>query len=104
MKYMKMKATVKGTTCDGEAFTDNVKFTLIPPNEEEMYYGTGCYMRVETESNIDTYVSRNVQFYDVRYERTTDVEIIADRIIESWYGKNAEEITKQFDQQCIKLT
>ena len=99
MKYTKMRATVKGTTCEGEPFVDEVKFTLIPPKEDEMHYGTGCYMRVETESNIETFVSKNVQLYDVRYERTTDIEILADRIMESWYGKNAEEIVKQFDAE-----
>ena len=94
-----MRATVKGTTCEGEPFTDEIKFTLIPPNDEEMYYGTGCYMRVETTSTIETFISKKVQFYDVRYERTADVEVLADRIMESLYGKNAEEITTQFDEE-----
>ncbi len=99
MIYTKMRATVKGTTCEGEPFTDEIKFTLVPPNEGEMYYGTGCYMRVETTSTIETSMSKNVQFYDVRYERTTNVEVLADRIMKSLYGKNAEEIRTQFDEE-----
>lgn len=33
---------------------------------------------------------------DVRYERTTDIEILADRWIEGYYGENAKDIIKQF--------
>lgn len=33
---------------------------------------------------------------DVRYERTTDIEILADRWIKSYYGENAQDIIKQF--------
>lgn len=36
------------------------------------------------------------QLLDVRYERTTDVDILADRFIRNWYGDNAREITKTF--------
>lgn len=33
---------------------------------------------------------------DVRYERTVDVEILADRWIENHYGRNARDVIKQF--------
>ena len=99
MKYTRMNAIVKGTTCDGRPFVDEVKFTLIPPKENELHYGTGCYLKVEVNSNIETFVSKNTQLYDVRYERTTDIEILADRVMESYYGRNAEEISKEFVEE-----
>ena len=42
-----------------------------------------------------------VELCDVRYERTTDVEILADRYIKNYYGKNAEEVEKQFPSVCL---
>ena len=87
MKYNTMKATVSGTTCEGQSFTEELLFTMIPP-ENSNHYGTGYYMTVKT--------STQTHLIDVRYERTTDVEILADRWIENWYGKNAQEVTKQF--------
>lgn len=87
MKYTTMKATVKGTTCDNEPFAENLVFTMIPP-EDSNHYGTGYYMTVKGSGRTD--------LIDVRYERTTDIEILADRYIESYYGKNAEEVTKEF--------
>lgn len=87
MKYNTMKATVSGTTCEGQPFTEELLFTMIPP-ENSNHYGTGYYMTVKT--------STQTHLIDVRYERTTDVEILADRWIENWYGKNAQEVIKQF--------
>ena len=82
-----MKATVSGTTCEGPSFTENLEFTMIPP-EGSNHYGTGYYMTVKAPTQT--------HLIDVRYERTTDVEILADRWIENWYGKNAQEVIKQF--------
>lgn len=84
-----MKATVKGKTCDGEAFTEELLFTMIPPADGSSYYGTGYYMRVKMSIS-------GTQIIDVRYERTTDVEILADRFIKNWYGSNAEDVSKEF--------
>ena len=89
MIYNKMNATVTGTTCDDEDFTEELQFELIPPNENESHYGTGYYMTVKMSLS-------GKQIIDVRYERTTDIEILADRFIENWYGKNAKEIIKSF--------
>lgn len=36
------------------------------------------------------------QLEDVRYAKTTDIEILVDRWIAGWYGKNAEDVWKQF--------
>ena len=33
-------------------------------------------------------------------ERTTDIEILADRWIKSFYGKNAKEVIKEFPAEC----
>lgn len=88
----KMFATVKGKTCEGEEFTENLEFTLLPPEKGSSYYGTGCYMRV------DMSISGH-KLCDVRYAKTTDIEILADRYIKDWYGQNAKEIWKQFPSE-----
>ena len=88
--FKKMYATVKGTTCDNEPFEEDLVFTMIPP-EDNNHYGTGYYMLVKMSIS-------GAKLCDVRYDRTTDVEILADRFIKNWYGPNAHEITKQFPQ------
>lgn len=88
MNYNHMCAVISGTSCNGKKFTESVTFTMLPPSKEEPHYGTGYYMRVETP--------HDTKLIDVRYERTTDVEILADMWIEGWYGENAEDIAKFF--------
>lgn len=83
-----MKATVTGVNCAGNDFTEDLVFTMIPPKKGECHYGTGYYMTVKT--------SGQTLLFDVRYERTTDIEILADRWIKNWYGANAREVVKQF--------
>lgn len=87
MEFNKMKAIIKGTTCENETFEVKCTFELIPPKNKK-YYGTGYYMSVEIQGEK--------MCIDVRYERTTDIEILADRWIANYYGKNAQEITKEF--------
>lgn len=87
MKHLKLFATVSGKTCEGEDFTEGLTFTLIPPAEGSEYYGTGYYMRVDVSTGRHHYI-------DVRYERTTDIEKLADGFIKGWYGKNAQEVKK----------
>jgi len=87
MKHNTMKATVSGATCEGVPFTEALEFTMLPPDDNN-HYGTGYYMTVKTPTQT--------HLIDVRYERTTDVEILAERWIENWYGKNAQEVIKQF--------
>lgn len=89
MHYDKLNATVRGKTCEGKEFTEELAFKMLPPEEDGAQYGTGYYMRVEMSIS-------GPQLIDVRYERTTDVEILADRFIRNWYGDNAREITKTF--------
>ena len=91
---MKMTLTVivKGTTCDNEPFVANVQFTMIPPKDGEAHYGTGYYMAVEESSDVSP---KHKEYVDVRYERTTDIEILADKWIKNWYGKNAKEVIKK---------
>ena len=94
MKYLNMSATVHGHDCSGKEFTDALTFTLLPP-EDSQHYGTGYYMRV-SQHNPDF---NNKHLVDVRYERTTDIEILADRWIENYYGCNAEDICKEFPRE-----
>ena len=87
MKYDTMKATVTGTDCEGKDFVCDILFTMIPPKDAD-HYGTGYYMTVKTPWYT--------HLIDVRYERTTDIEILADRWIENYFGKNAREVVKEF--------
>lgn len=88
MTNNKIKATIKGITCSGEQFEETVKFELLPPEERKPHYGTGYYMSVK--------LPHDRKLVDVRYERTTDIEILADRWIQSYYGENAKEVIKVF--------
>lgn len=87
MDYNTMNATVKGTTCEGEPFTESLTFTLVPPHRQQALRHR-YYMTVKT--------STQTLLIDVRYERTTDIEILADRWIKGYYGENAQDIIKQF--------
>lgn len=87
MKYNKMKAIVSGTNCEGEEFTVTCEFEMIPPTDSN-HYGTGYYMMVKMPGDK--------HYVDVRYERTTDIEVLADRWIKNWFGKNAKEVFKVF--------
>ena len=87
MKHNTMKAIVSGTNCSGKAFTVTCDFTMIPPADSN-HYGTGYYMMV--------LMPGDKHYVDVRYERTTDIEVLADRWIKNWFGKNAEKVVKVF--------
>lgn len=80
-----MKAYVKGHTCDGDPFEEELTFRMLKTDSP---YGTGYYMRVEMSIS-------GPQLEDVRYTKTTDIETLADRFIEGWYGKNAESVRKE---------
>ena len=82
-----MKATVSGFDCEGKPFIVTCEFTMIPPANGN-HYGTGYYMTVRMPS--DTHL------IDVRYEGTTDIEVLADRWILNNFGKNAREVIKKF--------
>lgn len=86
--YNEMKATVNGINSYGEEFTEPIHFKLLPPNKGERFYGTGYYMRVELPSST--------VLVDVRYSKTTDIEILADQWIDGYFGKNAIDVVKQF--------
>ena len=88
-KYEKMFATVSGKTCDGEDFTEELEFKMLPPEAGSRHYGTGYYMAVDMSLS-------GKQLLDVRYERTTDIEKLADLFIRSWYGDNARSVSKKF--------
>lgn len=85
MKTNTMKVKVSGMDCEFNPFTITCEFKLIPPTDSN-HYGTGYYMIVK--ANGERYL------IDVRYERTTNIEILADRWIKNYFGKNAHEITK----------
>lgn len=88
MNYNTMKATIDGITGEGVHFSEELVFTLVPPKKTRGYYGNGYYMSVKMPAQT--------LWIDVRYERTTDIEILADRWIKKYYGKNAQNVTKQF--------
>lgn len=79
-----IKAVVSGHDCDGAPFCETLAFRLDRPKEGETHYGTGCYMLV-TAPWDEWYV-------DVRYERTTKLEVLAGRWIGNYFGKNAEKV------------
>lgn len=87
MKYNTMNAYVTGTNDNGDKFTTPLKFIMCPPKAGR-HYGTGYYMIVEMPGDRI--------LVDVRYERTTDVEILADKWIYSYFGTNAQEVSKVF--------
>ena len=82
----RLKATIKGINCEGTPFIDELEFLLFPPTEKD-HYGTGYYMSVKFSKR-----PHDRQWVDVRYERTTNIGILANRWILSYYGKNAKEI------------
>ena len=86
MDYNTMNATVKGTTCEAKPLPKVSHLPSFP--HDNKHYGTGYYMTVKT--------STQTLLIDVRYERTTDIEILADRWIKGYYGENAQDIIKQF--------
>lgn len=88
MKHNTMKAIITGTNCEDEPFEEILFFEMVPPKEGEPHYGTGYYMTVRTPYQK--------HLIDVRYEHTTDIEILADRWIKNWYGNNAHKVVKQF--------
>lgn len=67
-------------------FTEKVTFTMIP-TDDDVHYGTGYYMSVTGLS------SGFALLIDVRYEDTTDVEKLARRLIENYWGSNLREYT-----------
>ena len=89
--YDHLKAIVKGRTEDGEDFETHIDFKILRPKENETHYGNGCYMRVK--------LPHDTKLVDVRYSRTTDIEILADQWIKGWFGDNAKEVEKEFEQQ-----
>ena len=67
-------------------FTEKVTFTMIPP-DDDVHYGTGYYM------SVTGFANGYDQLIDVRYEGTTDVEKLARRFIENYWGSNLHEYT-----------
>ena len=62
------KYLVKGYSDNIGEFQDELLFTLVTlvfPDKNSSYYGTGCYMGVKWKN------SHNRQSYNMRYERTT---------------------------------
>ena len=80
-----LNAVVKGFTCDGDPFTETLTFHLVKSESE---YGTGFYMSVKMSLTGKKWI-------DVRYEKTTDINVLAARFIENWYGENAREVTTE---------
>lgn len=84
-----LKVVIMGKDNDGKMFSDMLDFHLMPPRKEEDYYGNGYMMSIKSKRRVD--------YMDVRYQRTTDIEILAERWIEAVYGENAEVLVKFID-------
>lgn len=82
-----MNVIVRGVSWKKNDFETALKFILIPPTEGSQYYGTGCYMLVENAST-----GIEVDYVDVRYTRTHDIRVLAERWVKWYYGKNLREI------------
>ena len=82
------KYLVKGHSNFGEEFEIELTFTMYKVKEND--YGTGYYILMEGAATENYPPFR--QSYDVRYQRTTDIDVLADRVIETYYGENAEEV------------
>ena len=67
-------------------FESRVKFTLIPPEDGERHYGTGCYLHMEVVGEKGT-----DRHFDVRYLRTTDIRKLAKIVAEEVYGDNMKQ-------------
>lgn len=78
----KATATISGVNKrNGLQFNVSVQFTMIPPKECEAHYGTGYYMLVE-------FPDGNYNYVDVRYDKSTDVKVHAERFIKNYWGDN----------------
>ena len=99
--FKEMTATVEGIqehSEDKRPFKEELTFILLPPKDSN-HYGTGYYMRVIVKDSDGK--TENKHLVDVRYERTTDVEILADRWIKNWYGNNAKSVSKCFQKGIL---
>lgn len=84
-----LKVVVMGKDNDGKFFSEMLDFHLMPPRKGEDYYGNGYMMSIKSKRRLD--------YMDVRYQRTTDIEVLAERWVEAVYGKNAEVLVKFVD-------
>lgn len=80
---MPLKIIVNGIS-EGENFTTDLMFTLIPP-KEKTFYGNGYYMKVDIKGNTFAWVN-------VRYSGKPDIKKLANQWIENYFGENAKEI------------
>lgn len=87
---MKMMVTVRGTNVRGKAFEDKLEFTLLPPKEGTHYYGNGYYMEVKLPGDR--------KHIDIRYAGAVDIERHAEDFIKGFYGDNAKEVIKNFEE------
>lgn len=78
---------------NGKEFRRELKFKLIPPDEGTKHYGTGYYMTVVIDNDTD-----NERYVDVRYEKTTDIEVLANQWVNGYYGDNL----KKFDTFTVE--
>lgn len=92
--YYTMQAIVSGFTCAHEAFSVTCDFEMVPLVDSNCY-GTGYYMIVKIPGS---------KFYvDVRYERTVDIEVLADRWIKNYFGENAREVVMYFGRNVREV-
>lgn len=80
-----LKAKIKGHSNYSGDFEHEAKFTLLEPEANEVYYGTGCYMQVAFAGNKN--------LVDVRYAGTKNLAKLAKQWIEGYFGSNLREVT-----------
>lgn len=91
-KADRVLADLFGKTIEGDDFQTVAEFSLVRP-KDTTHYGTGCYMSVKTHDIIKGNENNNSYHVDVRYEKTTDIQILAERWLEGYYGNNLERCT-----------
>ena len=78
-----LKLRVSGNDCEGNDFTVEATFRLVPPSGND-YYGNGYYMTVDMPKN---------HFYvDCRYAGTTNIGKLANIWVKNYFGTNAREV------------
>ena len=78
-----------GKDNDGKMFSETLDFHLIQLKKDGDYYDNGYMMSIKSKRRMD--------YMDVRYQRTTDIEVLAERWINAVYGEYAEVLVKFVD-------
>lgn len=70
--------------------------TAIPPKEGTEYYGTGYYLTAVPFKKDGTPDEEAAVHWDMRYEETTDIQVMADYWVRDYYGGTYTKTTKYY--------